>query len=189
MQTTSKKSLQFTATTFQEIDEFLGAESIRLCSVCKTYCYSSELKDNEDICIFCSKKINQFKKIKIFTFKPCLYFFHKLGVSKNDLELAEYEQMICGTKIEFLEYNSNNLVWYVCGEVDSVTLYKKFIELFDFYKDFNVITKNCLKNTLDKFKYMFLNKYDYISINLVINDFQNDQLNFSSFLPRERLFI
>jgi hypothetical protein len=189
MQMTSKKSLQFSATTFQEIDEHSGAERIYLCNICKTYCYSNEFKHNEDVCIFCSKKTNQFNKIKVFTFKPCLYFFHKLGISKNDLELAEYEQMICGIKTNFLEYNSNNLIWYIYEEVEPVILYKKFIELFDFYKDFNVIAKNCLKNTSDKFKYMFLNKYDYISINLVVNDFQNDQLNFSSFLPRERLFI
>ncbi len=185
----SKKSLQFTATSFEEIAENAGAENIRLCTICKTYCYANEFKDNEDACVFCSKKIKQFKKIKIFTFKPCLYLFHKLGISKNDLEQIEYQQMICGIKSNFLEYNFNNMIWYIHEEENPTNIYKKFVEIFDYYKSFNVLSKNHFKNTSDKFKYTFLNKHPYVAINFVASDFHVDQLNFSSFLQRERLFI
>lgn len=189
MQSTYKKTIQIIATTSQEVEEKMGAENICLCSCCKTFCNENEFEKKDNICIFCYKKINQFGNLKVFTFKPCVYFFYKIGISKTDLELIEYEQMICGTKSNFLEYNPNNLVWYIYSDIEASDLYKKVVELFDFYKSISALNKNCFKTSIDKFKYMFLKNYNYISIHMVVNDFENDKLNFSSFLPRERIFI
>lgn len=189
MQSTHKKTIQMTATTFQEVEEKIGVENIHICSVCKTLCNEHEFEEKDNFCIFCYKKINQFKKLKVFTFKPCFYFFHKIGIPKSDLELIEYEQMICGTKTDFLEYNINNLVWYIYRDIEGNDSYKKVVELFDFYKNINFLNKNCLKTSIDKFKYMFLKNDNYISVHMTVSELENDRLNFSSFLPRERLFI
>ncbi len=184
-----KKTLQLTATTFQEVEENLGAESIYLCQICKTFCDSDKFRENDENCIFCAKKIKQFKSLRIFTFKPCFYFFHKIGISKSDLEQIEYEQMICGMKTNYLDYNTTNLIWYINDDFDNQIICNKIFEMFDLFKKIDSFNKNAIKNSIDKFKHMFLNNSSYVSVHMVVNDFENDRLNFSSFLSRERLFI
>lgn len=185
----SKKNIQLTATTIQEIEDYSGAERIKICFACKTLCDMSEINSKNKLCISCSKKTEQFGKIKIFTFKSCSYFFHKIGISKIDLELLEYDQMKHGMNTNFLEYNSSNMVWYVYRDVKINTLYSKVAELFDFYKKFNFGNKLCIKNSIDKFRHMFVRNHDYISIQMIVPDFPNYGLNFSSFLSRDRIFV
>jgi hypothetical protein len=185
----SKKNLQLTATTIQEIEDYSGAERIKMCSLCRTLCDISEMNSKKKFCINCSKKIEQFGKLKIFTFKSCSYFFHKIGISKIDLESLEYEQMKHGMNTNFLEYSSNNMVWYVYRDVKLNALYSKAVELFDFYKKINFANKSCIKNSMDKFRHMFIKDYDYISVQMIISDFPNYGLNFSSFLSRDRIFV
>ena len=184
-----KKTLPLIATTFQEVEGHIGAENIYLCLTCKTFCDSDKFRENDENCIFCAKKIEQFKSLRVFTFKPCFYFFHKIGISKIDLEQIEYDQMICGMKTNYLDYNTTNLIWYICDDFDNQTIYNKIVEMFDRFKQVDSFNKNAIKNSIDKFKHMFLKNINYVSVHMIINDFENDRLNFSSFLPRERLFI
>ena len=184
-----KKTIQSTATTIQKVEVNLGTEKISLCSICKTICDSNEFNKSNKMCIFCAKKIQQFKNIKVFTFKPCIYYFYKTGVSKNELEALEWEQMKMGIVKDFFEYNIHNMVWYIYKDVDPDIIFKNVSELFFLYKNINQSSKNHINNTIDKFKYMFLTKQKHISVQMIVSDFSNSNLNFSSFLPRERLFI
>ena len=97
--------------------------------------------------------------------------------------------MICGMKTNYLDYNTTNLIWYICDDFDNQTIYNKIVEMFDRFKQVDSFNKNAIKNSIDKFKHMFLKNTNYVSVHMIINDFENDRLNFSSFLPRERLFI
>jgi hypothetical protein len=184
-----KKTLQLTCATIQEVQENLGAEKITICPICKTFCNMDEINNHNNFCIYCTKKIDQFKQIKVFTFKPCLYFFYKIGISKNDLEALEYEQMKFGIRNNFLEYNYNNMIWYVYNDVDVNILYNKVVEIFDFYKKIEFNNKTCIKNSIDKYKHTFINNKKYISIHMIVSDFSNCTLNFSNFLSRERIFV
>jgi hypothetical protein len=184
-----KKPLQMMATTFQEVDERTGVESIFLCNTCKTLCNADEFNKENNNCIFCNKKINQFGSLQVFTFKPVIHFFQKIGASKNDIEIIEYDQMIHGLKTDFLEYNSNNMVWYVYDNVEGNVLYCKVAEIFDYYKNINFNNKSCIKNSLEKFRHMFLKNMRYVAIHMIVSDVISSELNFSVFLPRERFFI
>jgi hypothetical protein len=90
---------------------------------------------------------------------------------------------------DFFEYNIHNMVWYIYKDVDPDIIFKNVSELFFLYKNINQSSKNHINNTIDKFKYMFLTKQKHISVQMIVSDFSNSNLNFSSFLPRERLFI
>jgi len=184
-----KKTLRLIATSIQEIDEKSSAENLVLCSTCKTFYDSEYASQNNKTCLYCSKKIDQFGKIKIFTFKPCVYFFYKVGYAKIDLEHIESEQIKHGMKTNFLEYNVNNMVWYVYRDVEPNKIYKIVSELFDMFKMIEFSNKSCIKNTCDKFKYAFVSNKKHISIQMVVSDLINCELEFSTFLPRDRIFF
>ena len=184
-----KKTLKTIATNFEETNQEFGVESIHFCQMCKTMCNAEIFASNENVCVFCFKKKSQFEKIKVFTFKPSVYFFHKVGTSKNELEDIEYEQMIFGMKTNFIEYNYNNMVWYIYNKTSSDKLYKTIFVLYDFYKKIQVANNSNIKNSTNKFKHMFDANTDYISLELIISDLTSFELSFSKFLPRDRFFI
>lgn len=184
-----KKTLQMMATTFQEVDENSGVEKILICRCCNTLCPVQEYNQETNNCIFCKKKNEQFENLKVFTFKPVVYFFHKIGINKNEIETIEYDQMVHGSKTDFLEYNTNNMVWYIYRNVDQNILYTKVYEIFDLYKNINFSSKWCVKNSIEKFKHMFLKKLPYISIQMILSDVISSEMEFSIFLPRDRIFI
>jgi hypothetical protein len=94
-----------------------------------------------------------------------------------------------GIAKDFFEYNIHNMVWYIYRDVDPDVIFENVSELFLLYRNINPSSKNHIKNTIDKFKHMFLAKQKHISIQMIISDFSNFNLNFSSFLLRERIFI
>ncbi len=185
----TKKTIKTLATSFEEIDQDSGVEQLKICPICQTLSNLNTFCVQENKCIFCLKKTQQFGQIKVFTFKPTIYFLHKSGISKNYLEDIENDQMILGVKTDFIDYCHSNMIWYIYKDVVPEKTYNAVVSLFDMYKGEEKINVSHLKNTLSKFKHMFYKKENYISIQMIIPDVTSCELNFSKFLPRERIFI